>query len=68
MYVRPVPDAASAACENCARSEDPSDLVEVRRVYLELDEWDTPQRARTVDEIERWCPSCRTMYPHEAVT
>ncbi len=60
-----MPGASAAACENCARTEDESDLAEVRRVYLELDEWDTPQRARTVDEIERWCPACRTMYPHE---
>ena len=65
VYVPFVPDPPAAACDNCARDDDAANLSAVRRVYLELDEWDAPQRARTVDEVERWCAACRTMYPHE---
>jgi hypothetical protein len=57
------------ACENCARTEpDEADLVAVHRVYLQLDEWgDEEPKATVVDEVERWCPSCRSMYPHQLV-
>ena len=43
-------------CENCAREDD--ELIAVRRIYL-------APTSRTVDEIELWCFSCRSMYPHE---
>ena len=62
-----MPDAP--ACENCARLEaNEADLRPVRRVYLELDEWGEKEPKTTVvDEIERWCASCRSIYPHEDV-
>jgi hypothetical protein len=63
--VRGVDDAL--ACENCARYEtDEANLVRVHRVYLELDEWGEEEpKATVVDEVERWCLSCRSIYPHE---
>lgn len=42
----------------CGRDDD--ELEEVHRVYL-LPE---PQR---LDDVEWWCASCRTQYPHEEV-
>ena len=42
-------------CDNCARPD--PDLVAVHRVYL------SPETV--VDEVELWCWSCRTQYPHE---
>jgi len=62
-----MPDAP--ACENCARTEpNETDLVPVHRVYLEIDEWGEQEpKATIVEEIERWCPSCRSIYPHELV-
>ncbi|MHB8464403.1 MAG: hypothetical protein ACYDH6_01245 [Acidimicrobiales bacterium] len=44
-------------CGNCARPD--PDLVAVHRVYLEPE--------MTLDEVEWWCFSCRSMYPHEVV-
>ena len=57
------------ACENCARTEaNESDLVQVHRVYLELDEWEEEEpKATVMEEIERWCVSCRSIYPHQEV-
>ena len=44
------------------------DLVPVRRVYLEIDEWGEEEpKATVVDEVERWCRSCRSIYPHDPV-
>ncbi|HVV35068.1 MAG TPA: hypothetical protein VHC63_00580 [Acidimicrobiales bacterium] len=66
-------DDASApdflACENCARYEThEANLVSVHRVYLELDEWGEEEpKATVVEEVERWCMSCRSIYPHEVV-
>ena len=67
MYVPHVADAP--ACENCARTEaNEADLTPVRRVYLEIDEWGEHEpKATVVEEIERWCLSCRSIYPHEDV-
>jgi hypothetical protein len=51
------------ACENCARDDD--DLVAVHRVYVVPESWDTPGSSQTVDEVELWCFSCRSQYPHQ---
>jgi hypothetical protein len=55
------------ACENCARTEsNAANLLPVHRVYLELDEWGEEEpKATVMDEVERWCVSCRSIYPHE---
>jgi hypothetical protein len=47
---------ATSECENCGRFDD--ELTVVHRMYL------VPEEIR-VEEIERWCVSCRTQYPHE---
>jgi hypothetical protein len=46
----------STACANCGRDDD--DLSPVHRVYLHPE-------AITLTEVEWWCVSCRTQYPHE---
>lgn len=52
-------------CDSCGRDED--DLVEVHRVYVVPEAWDTPGSEKTLTEVERWCFSCRTHYPHQEV-
>ena len=42
-------------------------LYPVRRRYVTPAEWDTPGRDVTLDEVERWCVSCCTHYPHVPV-
>ncbi len=54
------------ACENCAVVDD--ELVLVRRVYVTPEAWDRPASYDVVDEIELWCISCLSQYPHELVT
>jgi hypothetical protein len=45
-----------ATCANCGRDDD--ELAPVYRVYL------VPE-PRRLDEVEWWCVSCQTQYPHE---
>jgi len=52
-----------ATCDNCARDE--PELLAVRRVYVVLETWDAEASETVVDEVERWCVSCCTQYPHE---
>jgi hypothetical protein len=56
-------------CDNCARPDD--DLVTVQRVYLVEDAQPTDPLSGTsvmrLDDIERWCVSCCTQYPHELI-
>jgi hypothetical protein len=56
-------EAEVTTCQNCDREDD--DLAAVKRIYVVPESWDTPGSATTVDEVERWCFSCRTQYPHE---
>lgn len=58
-------EAAVSVCDNCARAAD--DLASVRRVYVVPEAWDTAGSQTTLDDVERWCMSCRSQYPHEAV-
>ena len=44
-----------------------SELYAVHRRYVTPAEWDTPGREVTLDEVERWCYSCFTHYPHVLV-
>jgi hypothetical protein len=50
-------------CENCDRQDD--DLVVVNRLYVVPEAWDTAGSVTKVDATERWCFSCRSLYPHE---
>jgi hypothetical protein len=49
-------------CANCGGPGDA--LAEVHRVYVTVDEAGRVTGSETVDELERWCRSCRAMYPH----
>jgi hypothetical protein len=51
------------ACENCANPDD--ELVPVRRVYLTPETWDQAAQERVEDEVELWCLSCMSQYPHQ---
>jgi hypothetical protein len=55
--------AETAVCQNCARADE--DLAEVKRIYVVPESWDQPGSVTHTDEVERWCFSCRTQYPHE---
>lgn len=55
----------SEQCESCGRTDE--DTLAVRRVYVTPESWDTEEKIEVMDEVERWCFSCRTHYPHEEV-
>jgi hypothetical protein len=50
-------------CESCGRDDD--GLEPVRRVYLEADAAGNLAPTLTMPGVERWCPACRALYPHE---
>ena len=58
-------ESPSGRCDSCGRDED--DLVEVHRVYVTPETWDTEGKVEVVDEVERWCFVCRSHYPHQPV-
>lgn len=43
------------------------ELVPVHRMYVTPETWDTPRSERVEDEIEVWCLSCTSQYPHRVV-
>ncbi|MGH9066482.1 MAG: hypothetical protein ACRD0J_03020 [Acidimicrobiales bacterium] len=53
-----------SVCESCAGEDD--DLVAVRRLYVTPEAWDRPGATARSDQVELWCFSCRSLYPHEA--
>jgi hypothetical protein len=52
-----------STCDNCARDE--PELLRVHRVYVVPESWDEPGSETVVDDVEQWCVSCCTQYPHE---
>jgi hypothetical protein len=58
-------EVRAGACENCARDDD--ELVAVRRVYLTPASWDSEGSETVVEDVEWWCFSCRSQYPHRVV-
>jgi hypothetical protein len=50
-------------CDNCGR--DDSEVASVKRMYVVPETWDQQGSSKTLDEVESWCYSCRTQYPHE---
>lgn len=52
-------------CESCDRVD--GDVQPVRRVYVTPESWDQEGKAEVQPDIERWCFSCRSHYPHEEV-
>ena len=63
MYGRKTVTSHSSTCQNCARED--GDLAAVRRLYVMPEAWDSPGSVTRTDEVELWCYSCRTQYPHE---
>lgn len=53
-------------CESCGRED--SDLQRVHRIYVTPEAWDTEGKTEVLDEVETWCFSCRTHYPHQEIT
>jgi hypothetical protein len=54
---------AEDACANCGGPGD--GLEDVRRVYVTVDDQGRATGSETVTDPERWCVSCRSLYPHE---
>ena len=54
------------ACESCGAEE--AVLYAVHRKYVTPEAWDRPGSERVLDDVEHWCFSCCTHYPHEPVT
>jgi hypothetical protein len=63
VSVRAVRDTST--CESCGAADE--QLFAVHRQYITPAEWDTPGREVTLEEIEHWCYSCCTHYPHVLV-
>ena len=53
----------SGTCESCGR--DAQDLARVHRVYVTPESWDQEETVEVQADVEAWCFSCRTHYPHE---
>lgn len=54
---------AQATCESCGVPDD--DLAAVHRVYVRPAAWDQEEKVDVLDDVERWCFPCRSMYPHQ---
>ena len=50
-------------CDNCARDE--PELLAVHRVYVVPETWEREAGETVVNDVEHWCVSCCTQYPHE---
>ena len=59
----PSPAPATGTCESCGSEAE--DLAPVHRVYVTPAAWDTEERVDVVDDVERWCFPCRSLYPHQ---
>jgi hypothetical protein len=61
--------AATIPCESCGREEAAVDVVPVHRVYITPPargfEDLTEPKVQVVEDLERWCASCRGTYPHQ---
>jgi hypothetical protein len=54
---------ADGTCDSCGG---PGSLEPVHRLYVVPETWDTEGSVTQVAEVEHWCFSCRSMYPHVA--
>jgi hypothetical protein len=61
--VTPPARPATGTCESCGAAAD--DLATVHRVYVTPAAWDTEEKVDVVDDVERWCFPCRSLYPHQ---
>jgi hypothetical protein len=55
----------TSGCESCGAPEPEEALAVVRRVYLETDAEGRVTGENVLAETERWCRSCRSLYPHK---
>jgi hypothetical protein len=53
------------SCQSCGATEPADSLLPVRRVYLETDDHGTVVGEKVEREVEHWCVSCRSLYPHQ---
>ena len=53
------------SCESCGA--DDHDLAPVHRKYVTTEPGARAFTVRVLDDVEQWCVSCRTQYPHEPV-
>jgi hypothetical protein len=60
-------DGTGATCESCGAPTTADDLLPVHRVYVTPEAWDTEEKLDVVDEVERWCFPCRSLYPHQEI-
>lgn len=58
----------TARCDSCGAPEDAQGLAAVHRVYLITGDQGQVAGERVLDEVERWCLSCRSLYPNREVT
>jgi hypothetical protein len=56
---------STGTCDSCGRDDE--DLAQVHRVYVTPEAWDTEEKAEVQPDVEVWCFSCRTHYPHEVI-
>jgi hypothetical protein len=56
---------ATSVCESCGAPEPEDALVAVHRVYLRTDGEGRVVGEDVLTETERWCRSCRSLYPHK---
>jgi hypothetical protein len=52
-------------CDSCGADEPV--LYGVHRMYVTPGDWDTEPRELTLADVEQWCFSCCTHYPHRPV-
>jgi len=50
-------------CESCGGEAD--ELTRVHRKYVTGGDGDRAPAERVLPDVERWCSSCLTQYPHE---
>ena len=51
-------------CQSCDRETKAAELLAVQRAYFFDAEDDDPE---IIEEVEQWCASCRSTYPHVEV-
>lgn len=49
-------------CESCGADDD--ELAPVHRKYVTGGTWDEERSEQILSDVERWCYSCLTQYPH----
>ncbi|HXX89572.1 MAG TPA: hypothetical protein VEI83_05035 [Acidimicrobiales bacterium] len=56
-------DTAQGTCASCGLEA--TDLAPVHRAYLVADDAGGLELGELSEELEHWCGSCRSHYPHE---